>query len=332
MRSKLPSRSRRFHCWFFAFGAGFFFTAFAQPTQLLLKNGDRVSGVVVFEGTNHLVLSNAWSSAIAIPLAEVVQREKTALPPAAVGETRLPVAQGAASVSLAGKSIVDVGGGVAAKPARHLTGEAFLGMDLGFGTKTRQIYNARFKTTYVDGRFRSAFDYLFTYGRADGTLSANRMAASSKTDFDLGRRLYIYNLAAGGYDRIRKIDARYEVGPGVGYKLLTGDNHALKVEYGINYQAQYFNDDSNTKSLYHRVAEEFVWKMNTRFSFTERFEYFPKLTEISQYRLRLEANLKYVVWNNLSLNMTLIDIYDNQTAYGVQPNDLQFLSSIGWKF
>ena len=303
----------------------------AESVVLILKNGDRISGTLTSEHTNYVTISNLWTRAAMVPVAAISRREKVAAPPAN-GEPLRLVAPGAAAVAAAGKSMPGLGTNAAAKPAKQVAGEVFAGADVGFGTRNRELYTGRLKAAYTEGRFRSVLDYFFTYGRTDGTLSANRMDASSKTDYDLTKRLYVYNLAAGGYDQIRKIDARYEAGPGAGDKLILRTNFVVRAEYGVNYQAQYFADNTSRESVYHRLAEDVAWKLNTRLSLTERFEYFPRLTEIEQYRLRIEANLKYMLGNSLSLNLTVIDLYDSQPAAGVRPSDVQLLSSIGLKF
>ena len=48
--------------------------------------------------------------------------------------------------------------------------------------------------------------------------------------------------------------------------------------------------------------------------------------------LRIETNLRYWLKTYLSLNLTVINLYDTRVAQGVEPNDLQIRSSIGVKF
>ena len=301
----------------------------AQSVVLFLKSGDRLTGTVTAQDTNRLVLSNAWAAALAIPLAEISRRETNA--PAAVLTSALATNRLAATNTAAAKP----------KPAKHWTGEIQAGTDLALSRVNRQLYTGRAKAVYSDGPFRSAFDALFSYGRtetktpAGGTesvLSANRLDGSNKTDYELTRQFYLYNLAGAGYDQVRKIEARYEVGPGVGYRWLKSPTLSLKTEYGLNYQAQYFTDTEAVESVYHRLAEDAAWKINSKFSLDEKLEYFPKVPEFNQFRLRLEANLRYWLYTNLSFNVTVLNLYDTHPASNVSPNDLQVRSSIGWKF
>src|SRR4051812_24083314 len=56
--------------------------AVAQSVTVELKNGDRITGAIVSEATNRLVLSNSWAREISLPLADIAKR--TALTNAAV--------------------------------------------------------------------------------------------------------------------------------------------------------------------------------------------------------------------------------------------------------
>ena len=218
------------------------------------------------------------------------------------------------------------------KPPKYWSGEAQVGMDLAFGGRERQLYSGRLKAGYVYKHFRNIFDYSFAYGKTDGLLSDHRMFGSDKTDFDLAKKIYVYNLGGAGYDEIRKIDLRYEFGPGFGYHLVKLTNFVLNSELGINYQAQYQSDDTKSELFFYRLAENSAWAINGKFSVDEKFEFFPRVDEWEKYRFRFESNLRLALINNLALVVTAVDQYDTDPAHGVSNNDLQLRSSISVKF
>ena len=225
-------------------------------------------------------------------------------------------------------------------------GDVQVGADVGISEKSRQLYYAKFKIAYAPveegtptgsskfvGRFRNTFDYNAAYGTTDGDLSANRMDGSSKTDFDLGkeRRIFVYNLFGAGYDEIRKIDHRYEVGPGLGYHVFTRSNFVLNAEVGMNYQAQYFQNNGENERFYYLFAEDLNWRISKMLTFDEKFEFFPEVN-FNEFRFRFESNLRYWLLENLSFNLTVLDLYDTAAAPNVDKNDLQIRSSVGVKF
>ena len=311
----------------------------ATNVVLHLKNGDRVAGTIISEDTNRVVIATSWISELAVPQSAIERREASPAAPAVAGQTSVSPATTNAVTTSAQTNVVAAVKPPPPKPPKHWKADITLGTDLAFGSSDRQLYYGRTKFTYAlpyksDPKkfFRSILDYSVDYGRTDGILSANRMAGSFKMDFDVGKRVYVYNLAGAGYDEIRKIELQYEEGPGVGYHLFTLSNFVMNVEAGVNYQVQEREDSSDTRSFYLRLAEDLTWKLNDRVTFTEKFEFFPNIEDTHQFRARFDSTLSYKILQNLSLNLTVLDLYDSHPANGVDKNELQIRSSLGITF
>ncbi|MDB6122777.1 MAG: hypothetical protein JWQ71_1770 [Pedosphaera sp.] len=321
--------------------------ALAQNVILHLRNGDRIAGTIISENTNQVTVSTVWIKELAVPLAQIERRElsatntvltvKTSAPAVVVTTvlTNKPAATNAVTAALA-KPVVPP-----PKPSwfKRWKGDVSVGADLVYGATDRQLYHGHLGLTYSQPYehnpqkfFRDVLNFNAEYGKTDGVLSANRMDGSSKTDFDVGRKIYVYNLVGAGYDEIRKIDIRYEVGPGVGYHLFTKTNYVMNVELGSNYQAEYRSDNTRSENFYARIAEDITWKLNKTTALVEKFELFPQLGNSTQYRARFEATLSHSILSNLSLNLTLLDLYDTRPASAVPHNEVQVRSSLGFKF
>jgi hypothetical protein len=344
----------------------------AQTTVLHMKNGDRIAGVILSNDVNSVVISNAWVKQLVVPLNQIASREQVPPAIAAVAtQTNAPVAAqttnapavaqttNAPNSALAGdksqpapasastnaapakaSTLPPVAKAVPVAKPKRWKGELRVGASFLEAAKDQEIYYGKFRLAYerpYDSNpkkfFRNILDYSADYGKADGILTANRMDGSDKTDFDIGTgRSYIYNLAGVGYDQIRKIDIHYEEGPGVGYHLLTRTNFVLNTEAGFNYQVQDRTDNTTSEYFYLRFAEDVTWKVLKQMTFTEKFEFFPRIADFEQYRMRFESTLSYAVWLNVSLNVSLLDLYDTQPAIGVPNNDFQLRTSLGITF
>jgi len=336
-------------------------SARADTIILHLKNGDRLAGTITSEDTNRVIITTTWVKDLAVPVAEILKREIVPAPaPAAtvpaVAEQKHPPTASATATNVVAPAKPATPVVVAAPPAKaapkpkHWKGELKVGADFINNATDQQTYYGRFKLTYEHPYlahpkqfFRNIVDYSLDYGRTDGVVgpdgkkqtvvSANRMEGSDKTDFDFGtKKLFVYNLGAVGYDSIRKIDLHYEIGPGIGYHLLTRTNFVMNSEFGANYQTQYRSDNTTTEKFYFRLAEDMTWKVNKTLTFTEKFEFFPQVEELSEYRSRFESTLSYGIWQNISLNLSVLDLYDTQPALNVPNNDLQIRSSLGFTF
>lgn len=293
--------------------------AWSEVVVLHLKNGDRITGTIVSEDTNRVVLGTAWTKEIVVPVSQIERRQTSAVAatrPAAIPPPAVPARTAPPPP----------------KPPKHWHGDAQLGLDVAFSERDRQLYTGRLKLSYVRDRFRNLFDYNAAYGKNDGLLSANRMDGISKTDFDVGKRIFVYNLAGAGYDEIRKIDLRYEVGPGVGYHIMTRSNMVFNAEYGLNYQAQHLSDHTTRENIFHRLAEDSTWRFFKKLTVDEKLELFPRADLSGDYRVRFETNWRYWLLQNLSLTLTVFDLYDTQPAAGIGRNDLQVRSTLGVTF
>ena len=318
------------------------FSASAVNVVVLLRNGDRITGELVAQETNHVVIQTSWAGKLSLPVPTIgglrtVSGEDLLRAVAAPAVAAPPTPR--AEVGVAAKPKTTSAPPVEKSQPKRLRNNLQVGSNLMFGARDQQVLFARVKSNYERPYnhepkkfFRTSADYSADYGETENIRSANRMAGSLKTDFDLGTRSYCYNLASGGYDEIRKIDLRYEIGPGMGYHLIKHPAFEFDVEGGFNYQVQYRSTGGKLDSMYVRAAEDTTWKLNSRFSLSKKFEFFVNGEDPEQFRFRLDATASYRLIENLSLNLTVLDQYDTDPAPKVDQNEVQIRSTIGITF
>lgn len=313
-----------------------------ESVILHLRNGDRLAGEIVSENTNQVVLATSWIKELPVPVAAILRREPltNAAPVLAVEQQTVTPAK--TNVVAAAKPVPPpVAPASPPKPPtpKHWKVNLNVGTDTQFGAHDRQLYTGRLKLTYElpyksDPKkfFRSILDYAVDYGKTDGVKSADRMYGTVKTDFDIGPHLFVYNLGGAGYDDIRKINLEYEEGPGVGYHLFTKPKFVMNVEGGINYQAQHRSSSDNVENFYYRLAEDITWKITSRLTLVEKAELFPQVEDPDKYRARFDATLSFALWENISFNLSVLDLYDTNPAQGVDNNEVQVRSMLGVTF
>lgn len=118
----------------------------------------------------------------------------------------------------------------------------------------------------------------------------------------------------------------------MGYHLLTLSNLVTDLEAGFNYEDERRANGTRTDNFTPRLAESLTWRLNSRLLIEEKLDFYPRLDRLDDFMVRFETSLRFLLSQNLTLNFSVLDIYDRSTAPGVQPNDLQILSSIGVKF
>lgn len=321
--------------------------ASAATTIFHLKGGDRITGTIVSENSEEVRISAPYASSLVLPVNQIEKREQPPPPEPAPAVSTPAAAPPPPPKPAAAPPPVPAAPPVASvatnAPQAHPWKDFFskwkaelqLGLNVGFSTKDHRTVTSRAKATYSPSRtFRNSLDYLASYGVSEGTVSENRMEGSWKMEHDVGKekRFLIYNAAGAGYNEIQKIDFRYDVGPGFGYRLLQLTNFAMRVEMGGNYQEQHFSTGLQRERYSLRLGEELNWRINEKLRFDNKSEIFPDLPGLSDFRVRTEANLTYLLRSNLTLTLSLIDIYDTGVPAGVDRNDLQLRSLVGLKF
>jgi len=333
----------------------------AETVTLHLRNGASVTGEMISLDTTFITITNAALGKIAVPVVEVQRLEKKSAgqqtasplpatatnqppttPAAQTAPTNQPPPQAAlpapapkpAATPAANKPAVALSAPVKPKPPRRWTVDAQVGADLQYNQSERQIYYGRAKWTYGKERFRSIVDYLVNYGKTDGILSANDMSGSVRVELDVekSKRVFLFDAAGAGYNEIRKIDLSYDDSFGLGYKLVAHTNLTLNADIGVNYQNQHFSDGTSKDYGALRLGELLGWKINSKWILDEKFEFYPRFTDIGEYRMRFETNLRYLLSHSLNLNITVIDQFDTQPAPSVTRNDLLLRATLGFKF
>jgi hypothetical protein len=137
---------------------------------------------------------------------------------------------------------------------------------------------------------------------------------------------------AGGYDQVRKIDAQFEAGPGLGYHLLRKPAFVANVESGLTYQFQDRIGSDELESVYARFGQDVTWKIYPKITLTQRAFVLISTEEAEQLQFRMEANLAFGIVHNLSLNLTATELYDTRPVPGVTRNEFQLRSSLGITF
>jgi putative salt-induced outer membrane protein YdiY len=314
-------------------------SAGAANVIVQLRNGDRITGELIAQETNCVVIATSWAGTLAVPIATIggvqtVSGEKITVTPAPA-----PAPTPAKVVAAATPAAAPAKPAPKPTPPKRFRTNMQLGSNLAFGARDSQTLYTRVKSTYekpfaseAKKFFRTTADYTADYGKTEGVESANRMGGGVKSDLDFGQRSYAYGAGNVGYDEIRRIDLLYEVGPGLGVHLIKKPTFTLNVESGLNYQAQKRATGQNLDSVYVRFGEDVTWKISSRLSLTKKFEFFLDGEDTDQYRFRLDSNLSYKLIDNLTLNLTVLDTFDTQPAARVNKNELQIRSAIGITF
>jgi hypothetical protein len=321
----------------------------AQTVVLHLRNGDRLAGTIVSQDSNWVVITTSWAKDLVVPADQIASREAlgpTAPPTngivvAITNRADFPPGTNLVSAPDSGTTNAGTGGSL----FKRWNGELAVGAVYLRGVNKQQVYYGRMKVNFdrpydsnPQKHLHNLVDFSIDYGWITGTnnetlVSADRLDASDKITADISGPFYVYTLAGAGYDSVKEISFRDEIGPGLGYHLFQRTNLTVNLEAGLDYQGQYLMDAAQTAQRYvfYRLAHEVTWKLDSQLTFTEKFEYFPQV-DSRNYHSRFEATFSYLWWKHFTLNLTALNTYDSNPASGIANNDFQLRSSLGVKF
>jgi putative salt-induced outer membrane protein YdiY len=172
----------------------------------------------------------------------------------------------------------------------------------------------------------------------DDTTPPNRTTAHDiqggiRGDLNLSERVFVFGFTDFEYDQFQHLDLRNVLGGGAGYHLRKTANTTFDLFGGADYEQEYFSPNpplvltSTTRKTAEIVAgEEFDTKLNGRTSFSEKFSFFPNVSNTGEYRFQLDASAATKLKTWLSWQLTYSERYISNPLMGLKGND-QLLST-----
>ncbi len=150
------------------------------------------------------------------------------------------------------------------------------------------------------------------YGKTDGEKSAESYFSDLRLDYLFTNRFYSFAAAGWSQDEFAGIDSRYYVGPGVGYKFITGPKHFLLGEVGANYVYENYTDDTYEAYIEGRAYARYEYAFTEKNKFSQSVEYLYDFEDGDNYTVNSETALISALSDYLSLKTSYVVKYDNQ--------------------
>lgn len=134
------------------------------------------------------------------------------------------------------------------------------------------------------------------------------------------------------YDQFKAFDLRVNADTGFGYYFIKTDPNQLIGRLGASTSREFggANDEFLPELL---AGLEWNYKVNDRNKLSAKIEYYPNVTEFSDFRLNARADWEVAVapeWG-LSLKLGAINRYDS-TPGTAKPNDINYSMVLLWNF
>ena len=325
--------------------------------QVVLKNGDRVSGSIIKKDGKNLtiktdqfgVVTTSWDQVESVkadkPVNVVLPDGKTVQGTIATTNGKVEVTTKDAKLSLAPAEVATIRDADEQKAYERLLhpgwGQLWAGTaSLGFAGTSGNARTLTF-TTGVNAARLTRTDKTSIYFNAikasalvNGKNSDTAQAVRGGLGYDhnVSPRLFVNVFNDYEYDRFQNLDLRFVLGGGLGFHAVKTEGSKLDLLAGIDFNHSSFSTPLTRNSAEFFWGDEYSLKLTGATSLVQSFRMFNDLTNTGSYRVNFDvgASTKLSKW--LNWNVSLSDRYLNHPAPSRKTNDFLYTTGIGITF
>jgi putative salt-induced outer membrane protein YdiY len=343
-----------------AIGAGF-------AEQVMLKNGDRLTGTVISMDGKKLVLKTTYAGEVSIDWAEVNRFSSDNLP-LVVTKGDKQVMSGTVATEGANVVVTTAQGAqtiprtevaTMRSPADQAAYEKSLhpgimegwagGGNFGFAlargnsdtTNLALGFNAARKTSKDMWTVNAAS--LYSTDHKLNVTTANSFIGLIRYDRNISKRWFVFGMFSGMYDELQQLNYRFLPAGGLGFHAIATDRTTLDLLGGFGYTREsYYNGTVNNLATA-TLGDEFVYKISKTTTFTQNLYYLPSLNQPvyvpfpgqshpSNYRVNFTAGIATKLNGWMTANVNFLDQYVSQPVPGNTKNNVVFTTGLGFTF
>jgi putative salt-induced outer membrane protein YdiY len=312
--------------------------------QVILKNGDQITGTVVKADKGVVTLKTVYAEKLEIK-ADAVQSINTNQSvdirlmggdilsgplKSEAGETRVLGGPERGSTSISWPQVASIN--VPPPSASTWTGNVFLGAFKQSGNTDRTSATFGGEAVRKSARDRFGLSLLYNYAEEDGSLTTRDTYGTVKYDYFFTKKFYGYLGVEILKDRFKDLNLRTIVGPGVGYQFLDDETNSLALEAGLSYFSEDRIDDEDDQWLTARLGARFRYKLCEHVTFTDNLTIYPNLESGGDFTSRNEATLTTTIAGPWALRLANIWEHDSAPSVDVKKNDTKSSVNLQYSF
>ena len=162
-------------------------------------------------------------------------------------------------------------------------------------------------------------------------VTANAIQGGFRYDHNLTKKLFVYGGSDFEYDSLQNLDIRAIPNGGLGWHAIAWPNTVLDIFFGVAYTHESYSTGVTNNIFSPSVGEEFSHKLNSRTSFTEKAFIFPYVTgsQSGNYRFAFDAGLSTKISRWFTWQTSMSDRYISNPPLGTKSNDLLLSTGLG---
>ncbi len=313
----------------------------ASADEVILQNGDRLTGTLVSAKEGKLTFNTPYAGDIAIAMDAIAsissdtdvtlrfngkevlsgklatEDDQVTLQPSEV--------RGATPIDWKQVRSINV-------PDTFWDGNVFLGGTHQAGNTERTSVSFGAEATRRSLKDRFSLSFLYNYAEEDGELTTRDTYGSLKYDYFFTQRFYGLLSLEMLKDKFKDLNLRTIVGPGLGYQVWEDAIKALALEAGIAYFSEDRVEEEDDQWITARLGANARWQITPWLKFTDRLLLYPQLESFGDYTLRNEAAMLTSLAGAWSLRLANVWERDSNPSEEVKKDDFKTSLSLQYSF
>jgi len=185
-------------------------------------------------------------------------------------------------------------------------------VDTGGNTNVRSLSAKNLLKYKFTEKLQGSWKLGALSGKNDGEKNAENYFTDLRLDYLLTDRLYLVAITGWLQDKFAGIDARYYLGPSVGYKFFIGPKHFLSNEVGLNYLNEEYTNSTKNDYMAGRAFGKYVYSFTETNKFSQFVEFLVDFEDSENYNVNSETALISGLNSYLSLKTSYVIKHDNK--------------------
>lgn len=335
-------------------------TAFGlQADQIVMKNGDRVTGSIIKKDAKDLTIKTEYFGVVTLPweqvasvtadkpLNVVISSGQTVQGTLATAGDKVEVAAAGTKQTVAPAEIKTLRNDAEQKAYLRLLnpgwGELWvISANIGIAGTSGNAKTATFTTPVNAVRITNNdkttayFNFIRASASINGVSAATAQAVRGGWGYNrnLHPKLFLTGFNDYEYDKFQNLDLRVVLGGGAGYIAWKGEKGRLDLVGGGAYNREKFDPvrpllpfTRNSAEIY--WGDDFNYKFSPRISFFENYRMFNNLSNTGEFRQNVDLGIAAGLTKWLTWNVALSDRFLSNPAPGRKKNDFLYTMGLG---
>ena len=152
---------------------------------------------------------------------------------------------------------------------------------------------------------------------------ANTFRFGARYDRNINRDWFGYGFTDLEHNGLQDLNLRWVLGGGIGYHAIKNERTTLDLLGGLDMSREFFEGiDNDRTSLEAQLGQTLDHRLTPRLSLKEQLFFFPNLSEGGDYRINFDAGIVADVTRRIGWQVTLSDRYLSNPPGGAKQNDL----------